>query len=204
MNDDYKIDINFLPVEGDLPAFQIHRKLRIGSEIRPDADAVSYSFAKDKDPDDRETYWVKTRPAQGYEVYTAQSDENNNLTRWALSHALLNSVQSMLAPDQYVVPRRGFQTEICLTMRRYDEGQEQLVVQPYYLREQDQFGCLVDFQFRKRDGVPFSRRIQQLSLSLDRQFKRNLDCYIDRFEKIRVFVKERAGIFTSLRLVHPE
>jgi Piwi domain len=200
MNDDYKIDISFLPVVGDLPPFEIHRKLRVGSEGRPDADAMSYSFAKDNDPDERETYWVKAKPAQGYEAYNAQPGENNSLTRWALSHALLNSVQSILTPDQYVVPRRGFLAEICLPMRQHNEGQEQLVVQPYYLRENDQFGCLVDYHFRKNDGVPFSRRIQQLSLSLDLQFRRNLDCYIDRFEKIRIFVKERTGIFTSLRL----
>ena len=75
-----------------------------------------------------------------------------------------------------------------------------LVIQPYHLRELDQLGCLVDFHFRLKSGVAFSHRVQQLSLSLDRQFRRNLDCYIDRFEKIRGFVKQRAPVFSGLRL----
>ena len=45
-----------------------------------------------------------------------------------------------------------------------------LVIQPYHLRELDQLGCLVDFHFRLKSGVAFSRRVQQLSLSLDRRF----------------------------------
>jgi hypothetical protein len=100
MNDDCKIDINFLPVVRELPPFRIHRKLRVGPELRPDADAVSYSFAKDEDPDDRETYWVKAKPAQGYEEYTAQPNENNNLTRWALSLAIMVSVRPNHPPPR--------------------------------------------------------------------------------------------------------
>ena len=58
----------------------------------------------------------------------------------------------------------------------------------------------MDFQFRLKDGVPFSRRIQQLSLSLDKQLRRNLDCYIDRYEKVGLFIKQRGAVFTGLRL----
>ncbi|WP_435007953.1 Piwi domain-containing protein [Tundrisphaera lichenicola] len=200
MNDDYQIHLNFLPVIGELPSFGIFRKAREGSDRRPDEDSASYSFASGNDRDVRASYWVRTSPADGYEKYVARADENNNLTRYALHHALLKSVKAVLHEDQYVVRDRGFLNEIHLVMKHHPEGEEHLVIQPYHLRELGQFGCLVDFQFRKNDEFPFSRRIQQLSLSLDRQFKRNLDCYIDRLEKIRAFVKERAGIFTGLRL----
>ena len=84
-------------------------------------------------------------------------------------------------------------------MERHPQGLEELVVQPYHLGETQQFGCLADFHFRKKDGVPFSRRIEQLSLMLDAQGRRNLNAYIDRCEKILAFLKARSSIFSELR-----
>ena len=127
-------------------------------------------------------------------------EDNNWLTRWALLLSLQESVRSNLAESEYIIPELGFLDEIALVMDRHPEGHEQLAIQPYFLRESNQLGCLVDFHFRKRDGVPFSRRVQQLSLSLDKQFRRNLDCYIDRFEKIRGFVNRREAVFAGLQL----
>ena len=85
-------------------------------------------------------------------------------------------------------------------MKRHPEGHEELVVQPYHMGETHQFGCLADFHFRKKAGVPFSRRIQQLSLMLDAQGRRNLNAYIDRYERIMAFLKARAPIFSGLCL----
>ena len=48
--------------------------------------------------------------------------------------------------------------------------------------------------------MPFSRRIQQLSLMLDAQGRRNLNAYIDRYEKILLFLKARSSVFSELRL----
>ncbi|MGO9599627.1 MAG: Piwi domain-containing protein [Isosphaeraceae bacterium] len=200
MTNDYQLHLNFLPVVGEISSFKIYRKPRPGSEARPDRDAASYSFAKGTDPDDRENFWVKAAPSDGYEPYVARADENNALTRWALSHALKDSIRSHLRADEYFIPEKGFLDEVALFMIRHAEGHEELVVQPYHLGETRQFGCLADFHFRKRDGVPFSRRIQQLSLMLDSQGRRNLNAYIDRYEKILAFLKARSSIFSGLRL----
>jgi hypothetical protein len=200
MKDDYCIHLNFLPVSGPLPSFRIYRMLRIDSEPRPDELSVSFSFAKDGDPDERVFYWVRPTAADGFVQYTANPDENSGLTRWALSRALRDSVCRGLERDKYIFDDRGFIDEIALIMRQHLEGQEVLVIQPYHLREAQQFGCLVDFHFRLKAGVSFSRRVQQLSLSLDRNFKRNLDCYIDRIEKIQTFLRERAVVLSRLLL----
>jgi argonaute-like protein implicated in RNA metabolism and viral defense len=63
-----------------------------------------------------------------------------------------------------------------------------------------QFGYLVDFHFRLRDGIPFSKKIQQLSLSLNRSFRRNLDYYVDRSSRLQAFIKERDDVLRSLRV----
>jgi hypothetical protein len=180
MQNDYRLHLNFLPVVGDIPSFKIYRKPRAGSEARADREASSYSFPKGLDRDDRADFWVKVAPSDGYEPYIARGDENNALTRWALSHALKDSIRSRLRADEYFIPEKGFLDEVALFMKRHPEGHEELVVQPYHLGETHQFGCLADFHFRKKDGVPFSRRIQQLSLMLDAQGRRNLNAYIDR------------------------
>ena len=200
MSNDYRLHLNFLPVVGDIPPFRVYRKLRGGSEPRPDRETVSYSFPKGSDRNERADFWVKPTPADGYEPYVARADENNALTRWALSLALKDSIRSRLREGEYFIPEKGFIDEVSLFMKRHSEGHEELVVQPYHLGETHQFGCLADFHFRKKDGVPFSRRIQQLSLMLDAQGRRNLNAYIDRYERIMAFLKARVPIFSELRL----
>jgi hypothetical protein len=199
MTNDYQLHLNFLPVVGEIPPFKIYRKPRPGSEARPDRDARSYSFAKGADADDRANFWVKAAHSEGYEPYIARADENNALTRWALSHALKDSIRSQLHEGEFFILGKGFIDEVALIMKRHPEGHEELILQPYHLGETHQFGCLADFHFRKNDEVPFSRRVQQLSLMLDAQGRRNLNAYIDRCEKILTFLKSRASIFSELR-----
>jgi hypothetical protein len=59
---------------------------------------------------------------------------------------------------------------------------------------------LADFHFRLAEGVRFSRKVQQLSLSLDEQFRRNLDFYVDRFAKINEFLQKRWDILSPIWL----
>jgi hypothetical protein len=77
---------------------------------------------------------------------------------------------------------------------------EEFVVQPYFLRVTRSFGFLVDFHFRLAEGVQYSRGVQQLSLSLDKHFKRNLDYYVDRISKIQKFVDKRWSILNFIIL----
>ncbi len=75
-----------------------------------------------------------------------------------------------------------------------------LVVQPYFLKASHQNGFLVDFHFNLGHDIPFGRKIQQLSLSLDRNFRRNVDYYVDRSSKVRRFLESRWSLFEGLTL----
>ena len=92
-------------------------------------------------------------------------EDNNWLTRWAPFSVCRNPFEAISPSRNTSSQSLGFLDEIALVMDRHPEGHEQLAIQPYFLRESNQLGCLVDFHFRKRDGVPFLRRVQQLSLS---------------------------------------
>ena len=112
MNNDYRLHLNFLPVVGDIPPFTVYRKLRAASEPRPDRETACYSFAKGSDRDDRADFWVKATPADSYEIYVTRADENNALTRWALSLALKESIRSKLPEGEYFISDKGFIDEV--------------------------------------------------------------------------------------------
>jgi hypothetical protein len=103
-----------------------------------------------------------------------------------------------LKEADYRLSDKTFINELALIMQRHSEGNEELVVQPYSLRATGQTGFLVDFHFRLADGVPFSRRVQQLSLSLDKNGRRNVDFYADRSAKLRAFLEARWRVFEGM------
>ena len=200
MDSRYTIKLNFLPIKGKLSPFRVFRKSRTDGEAKPDADSLGCSLPLTDDSNDRGAFWVHFAETEGFEEFTVKFDDNVHLTRRALFYSFRHSVESILQPADYEIPRDGFFEELSFNFAEYDEGHEQLTIQPYYLRQKRSFGWLVDFRFRVRKGVPFSRRIQQLSLSLDRNFKRNLDCYTDRRHKINSFLGQRRHVFDTIVL----
>lgn len=200
MRNDYRIELNFLPVEGSIPSFPVFRKIHADNEARPESDTASHSLPNDRGSDERSFFWVRLSPADGYEEFLVNPDDNNNLSKWAILHAIHKSVTDRLKADQYSIRGKGFVDSIDLIMAVHAEGNEQLEIQPYFLRETKQIGCLVDFHFKLKEGVPFSRRIQQLSLSLNRAGRRNVDYYLDKDAKIRSFVDQRRNVLTGLMI----
>ena len=203
MPDKYQIHLNFLPVIGEVPPFRVYRKLREDPAVpRPEGlDVRSYTLPiHASKPDEREHYWIGSEELEGFEEFTAPPEANNELTRWAIFKAICETAGRKLDPDDLWIPERGFLTEIHFAMRSYSEGNEELVVQPYRLKAVQKFGLIADFHFRLAKGVPFSRRVQQLSLSLDQGFRRNLNYCADRVSKIYAFVNERRAILTPLKM----
>jgi hypothetical protein len=199
---DYQIHLNFLPIIEPLPRFHVFRKLRESAEeARPSPDVMNYRLPPSpSDQDDWPSYWVSLSPKDGYEHFETEFPVNPHLTSRILHHALRLAAEQNLQPNQFRIPPNPFISEVSFIQRTHEEGNEQLEVQPYYLRSTRQFGYLVDFHFRLNPGIPFSRKVQQLSLSLDRAFKRNLDYYIDRDSKLNTFLGERKDVFSALTM----
>ena len=166
MSSDYRIHLNFLPVVGHVPPFRAFRRLRADGDCRPDLAAASYSLPTGDDVGNRAFYWVRFDPADDYQELRVRPEDNNDLTRWAMFHALRDMATKLLRPEQFDFEKRGFLNEIRFVMAEHAEGQELLVLQPYRLRETKQFGCLADFHFRMKPGVPYSRRVQPAGLGL--------------------------------------
>lgn len=200
MESKYRIKLNFLPVSGTLPDFLVYRFPRAEAEQKPSDELYGFSLPVSRDEDERRQYWVRFLEADGFEAFTVCPKDNNFLIRRALFNGLCQAARASLNESEYEIPREEFIEELSFNFTEHEEGREQLTIQPYYLRVQQMYGWLTDFHFRVREGVPFSRRVQQLSLSLDANYKRNLDCYLDRTNRIVSFLNQRRSVLDSVML----
>ena len=199
---DYRIHLNLMPIAGDLPDFTVYRRVQATpDEERPHPDILAYRLPTTPDDDgDWQSYWISMGARDSFDAFRASQSTMPALTRRVLFHALESAAQTALQNDQYRVPKKRFLEAMEFVHRVHPQGDEVLVVQPYYLRATRQFGYLLDFRFRLRDGVAFDRKVQQLSLSLDGRFRRNVDYYIDRSRRVSTMFSERADVFSSLQL----
>lgn len=203
MAEDYNVRLNFLPAEGPMPDVTVYRRpMQSPQERRPPLPNVSLH----KLPvsltggDEWQAYWVVDQPADGFEPFPFRATLNADLSRRVLFSALSRSVTTKRKTNEYHMAHDRFIQEVRLVMRRHPEGEELLVVQPYSLRVTQQTGFLVDFHFELAQTAQFDRRVLQLSLSLDKSFRRNLDHYVDRMTKIRTFLSEARDIFDDVQL----
>jgi hypothetical protein len=200
--DDYQIHLNFLPVEMNVSPCLIYRRLCASpQEERPIPLATAQRLpAVSADEKEWQLYWILHEPTEGFDAFEYQATWSADLSRRILFESLRRSVVASLQPQQYRFPPNNFIQEVSLIMATHPEGNEALVVQPYFLKASRQLGLLVDFHFNLGRDIPFSRRIQQLSLSLDKNFRRNVDYYVDRSSKVRKFLETRWSVFESLAL----
>lgn len=199
---DYLIHLNFLPVLGDLGAIRLYRKLQVTpQEARPADGLMAYRLPLSlQDLDNWPTYWVSFEQKEGFDMFEGAATLNRSLATRILFRSLTDATRLTLPATQFHIPDNEFIEELSLVCRSHTEGNEELVVQPYYLHIKKQYGYLMDFHFRLAPATPFSRKVQQLSLSLDKTFRRNLDYYVDRSNKVQSFWSQYKHIFEGLHL----
>lgn len=202
--ENYTIALNFFAIADEIPDFSVFRRLRTNPQESNPFVSITRAYSlprRANDLGDRASYWISTKEFADSEQFTVNRDFNRQLVLWILFESLANSCRANLTTDAFSIPTKGFVREVAFNMRAHDEGSEQLVLRPYYLRSARKLGILADFHFRKREGIPFSRRVQQLSLSLDMNHRRNLDFCVDRLRKITGFMAERWDTVSPLRII---
>lgn len=202
MSDDYRLHLNILPVAGEIPPMTVYRRpCSSPQDERPSASALSYRVRETVNGVEREqAYWFLAEPAEGFEPFKCDAFYKSSLTQQLLFRSLRAAVTARLKEHEYWLPKSEFRPELALIMKQHPQGHEELIVEPYFLRSAGQFGFVVDFHFRKNPQVAFDRKVQQLSLSLNKDFRRNTDHYLDRSKRIRQFVEARAAVFDGIIL----
>ena len=200
MADKYQVHLNFLPPIGEIPAFTVYRRQRENQEKKADVDVRGFKMPIETGSDHYAPFWVRLAPSSDYTPVITHAHVNVHLTCWALYESLRSQASAQLKSDEFDSDYDRFLHEIAFVMRQHAEGNELFIVRPYYLNERREFGLLVDFRFQLGKGIPFSRRIQQLSLSLNAAGKRNIDYYLDRSQKITAYVQERLAVLSPIQL----
>jgi hypothetical protein len=73
---------------------------------------------------------------------------------------------------------------IDFVINEFNEGNQVVYIQPYFLKSQGKFGFLIDFKFKQNEQIDFNREAQKLSLSLDRNYRSNRDFYKEKYYMI--------------------
>lgn len=184
------ISINFLPLTVQEFSFVIYRKPRGQNEKKPSEDLLGAwlpqsSIQKTNDLQNKSPFWISFEKRTNFEEYTCQEDFDWTLTKRYLHHLLLanaSRVSQHKAEDK-------FRRYITFVIKKHPEGNETIWLEPYYLQEKNLFGFLIDFKFKMFESVPFSKKIQMLSLSLDKHFRSNKNFYSDKFGRIKYFIR---------------
>ena len=186
----YVLHLNFLPVVGEFPKFTIYRRQRLPSEeTNPEEGIYAYDLPIElEEPSERHSYLVSLEDRPTFMPFTVTASTKIDLGRRVLLESLKRKCSAEFKSHEFNLSGGAFLKEIDFCVGRHPEGEERIAIQPFYLATAKEFGFLVDFHFRVNEGVPFSRRVQQLSLSLDENYRRNLDYYTARLEKIRSWI----------------
>lgn len=150
-----EIKINFWPLKNQHIEFVVWRK-KYGGEIKEglysDLHKNSLPVTVD-DKDIRRDYWVSFTERQGFEKFNCKGEYNNFLTKDFLFHAIVERTQGVLNQKQFILPTGKFRKCIDYVLEEHDEGSQLVWLEPYLLRVTGEFGFLLDFRFRKKEGL---------------------------------------------------
>ena len=192
---DYKVALNFFPLAEQDFHFTVYRVAYHQQETRPDGcehctkhmlPASSSEAGSESKYDD---FWVSFTPMPGFEAYVCNPRTNDYLTVAFIFHHLRKKSKRVLNPSAFAI-QEEFTRRIAFFINDHKEGHETVWLEPFFLKTKKIFGILADFEFRKADDIVFGRKIQQLSLSLDKHYKENRNFYVDRFGKLQNFIKD--------------
>lgn len=193
------IKLNFFPLSNQTIHFKAYRQEYQKQEKQP-----GYYRAKlpqsAGSTDNYKEYWVTFDEQDGFESFDCTQNDNLFLTLNLIREVFFKKVRSSLPESKYFLHNDGFDKNVSLTLSEFPEGKEVINVEPYFLRSKGLYGFLVDFRFRKNHDIPFSKKVQQLSLSLDKNFYSNKNYYSDKYDKVKLFTDNFLGSLFPLSI----
>jgi hypothetical protein len=186
------ISLNFFPLSNQEFEFGIYRKKVLNQqELRPSDDCKRWNLPELINQDaliPYNSYWTYYNETENFDKFICNQSTNNDLTKHYLFHLLKHNCQP-LPKNEFEIDPRNFSNRIYFVIREHPNGRRETVwLEPYFLRTKTEFGFLTDFALHSPDRVQTKR---DLELSLAQKNNRpNKDFYIDRFEKLKLFVSK--------------
>lgn len=182
--DQFTITLYRLPfVENERPVAScehaVQRRLEVDGEYRP--------------------FWTLFQQTDGGTEVVCDPFDNVYVTLAALRLGLIQSCRRNLPPSQFSVPE-NFRRPVEITIARYPEGSEVVILEAYLLRSSRKFGFLADFHFRPHEEHRGTRKSLQLSLALDKHGQPNPNYYADRYSQLVGFMNQLHGKLFPIHL----
>ena len=188
-----EISINFFPLSSSEFNFTVYRRLYKEGELKTNfPSCTKRRLPIVQGSDEWSDYWVKLdkNDLNGFDAFECHSSTNFPLSIEFLYQLLIQKCDNIQNID-YLLSKDGFRYHtIFFSLHKFPEGRQGIWLEPYYLRSAKKIGFLADFKFYTSNYVPFTKRIQQLSLSLDQYGRSNVNFYMDRYEKLEEFLKQ--------------
>jgi len=191
----YNISLNFLPLSNSNFTFQIYRRKVIHLEKKEDDKIFKYNL-----PDETGHYTsflISFESFKNFELFTCSSkDTNIELTKCYINKLLIYNIkQSGLR--RYIKKNKFNDKRVFIDLGEVKEKSTQKIIgnktiwlEPYYLKTKKEFGYLIDYKFMKSEDYPFNREVQKYSLSLNSDYRSNVNYNIDKFQIINNFIKK--------------
>ena len=182
------IALNFVPLKEQDRSVTIYRKLVDDSSL-PKADDDFRVNLPEKDGDDEwRLFDVSTSKKENYEPYSYNFRENSVLTVHLIYSDLLEFMRVAKAGIEHYTTRKAITLkEVRFITKKFDDGATEIVVKPYYLKSNKQYGFLLDHKYSLNEGELFNRQTQIRSLSLNKLGKPNIYFYKDKKSVIESF-----------------
>lgn len=203
---DSKLSLNFVPFSKQNFTFRIFRR-KVGTNYRTNEDQEYYHGTlpiSDSDGGERGNYALSFVKNDGFDECACDSHDNTYVTLWYLRGLLRKKLEASTGSLEFRNVEDEFERWFHLILRHTNEGDEELVISPYYLRINRAFGLLVDYTFSKGRDVPFDRKVQILSLSLSKDGRSNRNFYIDKYNKVRIFFDKFYSVLFPLSFADDE
>lgn len=181
------ISLNFFPLVEQEFIFTIYRKKIVNQqELKPFENCRRWNLPDESNLEKYIPYWSYYEEKEDFREFTCDESTNNDLTKDYLFH-LLKYTCEPLPKSEYEIPTKNFSRRIYFVLKEHsDDRRETVWLEPYLLRTKNEFGFLADFALRSPDRIQTKR---DLELSLAQKNNRpNKDLYIDRFEKLKLFI----------------
>lgn len=144
---------------------------------------------------DYESYWVSLDPRDDLVPFVCRPDDNPYVTCKYLYKLLKDKCISAVVESVYEIPTEDefSRRTIEFVIDSFEEGDQIVWLQPYFLKSKQCFGFLAEFRFRAKWQFRQSTNARKLSLSLDSHGRRNRNFYSDRYDAIERFVSHQSA-----------
>jgi hypothetical protein len=129
-------------------------------------------------------FFITFDPHDNFIPYNASSNDNADLTVNLLYHTLLLTCDKN---NFTIISGRKFQKVIDFVIDESPMGKEAVSIMPVY--NNSKFGFVLNYHFIKDKNMPLSKEVLIKSLSLNKSGGVNSDYYLNKYQKLQLFIK---------------